>query len=722
MDDLVPGAWLGDWQLEELLGEGGFARVWRARHVDTGQVAALKVGRDPRGEELLRRAAALEPLAHPGLVTTLARHPAHDPPFLVLELVPGDNLRRALEQGPLPPARALAVLADLAEALDFAHEHGRLHLDVKPENVLLDAAGRPRLTDFGALAARVAGQEVQHSLLLSSGQLGAGTRDYAAPELREGAGGIDRRADVYSLGVLAYELLTGRLPLGLDRPSQLQPGLSPALDRALERALRRDPRQRTLSAGALLTELRAALVARADAPQSGASAALPPARRRGGLVAAALVGLLTLAGGGLAALAAHRAPPNPAPDPLLAGRLDAALPPERVAAGTRLVLLPPADLAGRPVHAACAPLEQELLRRRLRPWRSPQAGELPLAALHERQARNELARVSHAGLALEAVLEWPEEVAPRWAFLIDLGSWTVLRATPPRDPVARALAAELLRAIPPGEPRVLAVLPGRGAASGASDAVTAAFDADLTCALAEAVPRGLSLRARAGALERLRTLGDARLALSAGLGVEVTLDGARREAVARLIDLAAGTTLVVYQATWSPPAGWSEGQDAALYTTDPRALERLERHVQGEIERAEEAAAAALWRGEPGRAVAILEALRARGPVWTRALQPLLLLGRAHEEADDVAAALSCYEQAARLAPEDPRPRAALIRAVRAAAERRFAAGKRPWWADDDEREFQAALELLGRLDDLALSGEERQGVEALRARIEGEL
>lgn len=724
MHELVAGAWLGEWQLEELLGEGGFARVWRARHAERGDLAALKVPNRPQGVELLRRTAEAAPLTHPGLVAVLERHLDHDPPFLVLELVPGGSLRRALSDGPLPSSRALALLSDLAAALDVAHEHGRLHLDVKPENVLLDAQGRPRLTDFGGLEPAPG---VGHSLLLS-GQLGPGTRDYAAPELREG-GPLDRRADVYSLGVVAYELLTGRLPLGLDRPSQLQPGLPAAVDQALERALRRDPRQRTLSAGALVAELRGAL--RAAGPEADgdparrpAASGTGPARRPGrrALRALLVLGLVAplLGGGVVAALAAQRHS-RAGGDSLLAHRLDPAFS-AGLAPGTRVVLLPPTDLAGRPVRAACGPLEQELLRRGLRPWRAPEDAAPSPGALHERPARNELAHASRAALALESILEWPEEIAPRWAFLIDLGSWTVLTATPPRAPAARDLAAQLLQALPPGETRTLAVLPGRGARTGTSDAVTAAFDADLTAALAQAAPRGLALRARPGSLERLRALGDPRLALSAGLGVEVSLDAARGEAVARLIDLAWGTTLAVCQAEWRAPRGWSEGEEAALYSADARAVERLERHVAAEIGRVEEAAAAALWRGEGRRAVELLRALRARGPRQARALQPLLLLGRAHEELGETEAALACYEEARALAPGDQRPLAAFARAVRREAERRYGLGKRPWYANDDEREFRAGLELLRRADGLALPAEERQALDALRGRLEGEL
>lgn len=543
MDALVAGVWLDDWILEERLGEGGYASVWRARHAVSGAVAAIKLASSPAGVELLRQAASAPPLEHPAIVPVRERHLEHDPPYLVLELLEGGSLRRELAPGPLPPARALEVVEELAAALDFAHEHGRLHLDVKPENVLLDAAGRARLTDFGA-AGWQEGAAVRHSLV-ASGQLGApGTRDYAAPELREpGARPLDRRADVYSLGVLAFELLTARLPLGLDRPSQLLPGLPAAVDAALERALRRDPDRRTLSAGAFAGELRRALAAPLAAPAPAPPAARPGRPRGVGVVLA----LLSAAGLALLGALAGRAPQPPAPfDPELTRRLEAALP-RRLSPGTRLLLLRPVDLEGRPVAAAAAPLSAELARRGLRAWEAPAWGSG--GSLQERALRHQLAHEGRCELALETLLEGPLAAAPGWAWLLDLPSWTVLAATPPRDPAARELARQLLRALRPGESRVLAVLPGREAPS----EVAGAFEADLLCALAGAAPPGLALRARAGGREQLRSFPHPALALSAGLGVELTLDPVRGEALARLIDLSWGTVLATAQAPWSPP-------------------------------------------------------------------------------------------------------------------------------------------------------------------------
>lgn len=300
MADLAAGQWLGEWVLEEPLGRGGFAVVWRARHATSGRRAALKVPLGAEGLARLEVEARRPPLEHPGVVQVLEADLAHEPPFLALELVEGGTLRAALRDGRYSPERAARLIGELAAALEHAHARGLVHLDLKPENVLLERDGRARLTDFGGGAGGV-DERLQPSLALSTAGAGVATRDYAAPEVREGAP-HDRRADVYGLAVLAFEVLTGRLPLGLDRPSQLVAELPPAVDAVLARGLARDPARRTASCSELARALSEALASRgAAAEQAALAAAAAPPRRRGWRLPAVAAGLL--AGGLLAWLA-----------------------------------------------------------------------------------------------------------------------------------------------------------------------------------------------------------------------------------------------------------------------------------------------------------------------------------------------------------------------------------------------------------------------------------
>lgn len=721
--DLAPGCWLGDWIIEAPLGQGGFGQVFRARHATSGAAAALKVARD-------RRDLRLVAVEHPGVVRTLEAHLDHDPPFLALELVPDGSLRDALRAGPLPAGRALAVVTQVAAALDHAHAQGLLHLDVKPENVLVDA-GRDlyKLADFGGPRPEADAGALAHSLRLTGDARVASTRDYAAPEVREGAGRVDRRADVYSLGVLAYELLTGRLPLGLDRPSELAPALPRAVDAALEHALARSPERRTLSAGALAAELARALSA--GPPVAATPGATTPRRGRARLPLALALVVGALAGG----VALQRArpaswSPEAAPDPLVARLtpLLAELPP-----GARVAVLPPLDLAARgegpAARAARAALEVAAATAGRAPTGAPPA-RLDLPALYRRDARAELSRAAGCEVVAHAVLADDREGA--WLTLVDLGAWSVLAATPPRDPavadLGRRAATYLLQR---GEQRPVVVVPAVDHERGVSNRTTAALDADLLAALVTAGRGRVAVRARPGVVERLRESGgEVRRALSAGLALEGRLDARRGAFVVTLRDLDGGAAL------WTGEAGlaladYDPGRDMDRFTTDTAAIdaalgERLDRlfadQVQVEVARALEAAQARLAAGHPDDAVVLLEALRGRGPPYVAQVEPLLLLGRAHEARGDLARAMTALEEAAARAPGDLRPRDLLAAMALEQAERLFRQGKRPWYRFDDPARFEEARAVLQRLDGLELSAPRRADVEALRRRIEDEL
>ena len=144
-----------------------------------------------------------------------------------MEFVDGVNLRRLLDTGKLAPEEALAIVPQICEALQYAHDHGVVHRDIKPENILLDKEGQVKIADFGM--AKLVGREAKDLTLTGAGQV-MGTPQYMAPEQIEHPQEVDHRADIYSLGVVFYQMLTGELP---HRP--LRPALEEGADRRAAR-------------------------------------------------------------------------------------------------------------------------------------------------------------------------------------------------------------------------------------------------------------------------------------------------------------------------------------------------------------------------------------------------------------------------------------------------------------------------------------------------------
>lgn len=241
----------------EPIGRGGAGWVFRGRRAD--RPVAIKVlttpegpGRDRWEERFEREVEALERLDHPGIVRILGAGMDDDLAWIVMDLVEGTTLRSLMAEGPLPSEEALAIARGMAEALDHAHRRGVVHRDVKPENVLVDEDGQVRLVDFG-LARLVAGETGSAALTRPTQALG--TLRYMAPEQLDAPSEVDHRADVYSLGVVVYEMLTGVVPHGVvEAPSRVA-GVSRQLDRGVLRALSRDPDGRPESAMTLLAEL-----------------------------------------------------------------------------------------------------------------------------------------------------------------------------------------------------------------------------------------------------------------------------------------------------------------------------------------------------------------------------------------------------------------------------------------------------------------------------------
>jgi tRNA A-37 threonylcarbamoyl transferase component Bud32 len=236
-------------QLEilELLGQGGMGAVYKARQPKLDRMVAVKIlppewGKDPAfAERFAREAKALARLTHPHIVAVHDFGESNGLFYLVMEYVDGANLRHLLQEGRMKPAEALAVIPQICDALQYAHEEGVVHRDIKPENILLDSKGRVKIADFG-LAKLL--NRPRAAFTLTGSQQVMGTLDYMAPEQRLRPQEVDHRADIYSLGVVFYEMLTGELPLGRFEPPSHKVRVDARLDEIVFRALEREPGRR----------------------------------------------------------------------------------------------------------------------------------------------------------------------------------------------------------------------------------------------------------------------------------------------------------------------------------------------------------------------------------------------------------------------------------------------------------------------------------------------
>lgn len=244
----VAGDWIGDYNLEEPLGRGGFGEVWRAKPAGGGPVA-LKIAIGPHGREgLVKEAEFARRLSHEQIPAYVAEDLDHDPPYLVVGYVRGESLRARLNaEGRLEAADAVPLLLSLVDALGHCHSEGVIHRDLKPENLLLDdEVGTLHLLDFGLAATEAAVVDAQRAklsdTLASRGLDGGGTFEYMAPERRRGeAGGV--QSDVYALGVILFEALSGQLPRGLTRLRELC-AAPRGVEAICEHMLRPDPSSR----------------------------------------------------------------------------------------------------------------------------------------------------------------------------------------------------------------------------------------------------------------------------------------------------------------------------------------------------------------------------------------------------------------------------------------------------------------------------------------------
>ncbi|MEZ6096745.1 MAG: serine/threonine-protein kinase [Pirellulaceae bacterium] len=252
-------------QLEilEPIGHGGMGAVYRVRQVALDRFAALKLlnmrlADDPGFQERFAREARLMArLVHPNIATIFEFGQSGDFCYLLMQFIDGVNLRAAIKNQKLEPGEALKVIPQICDALQYAHDQGVIHRDIKPENILLDKYGNVKLVDFG-LAKLCHSGESQPSL--TGTQQVMGTVNYMAPEQWEGKGPVDHRADIYSLGVVFYEMLTGELPLGRFPEPSRKSKADARLDPIVMRTLEKDPGARYQSATDVKSAINESLV------------------------------------------------------------------------------------------------------------------------------------------------------------------------------------------------------------------------------------------------------------------------------------------------------------------------------------------------------------------------------------------------------------------------------------------------------------------------------
>jgi eukaryotic-like serine/threonine-protein kinase len=282
----------GRYELEELVGSGGMSNVFRAHDRLLERTVALKIlheqyTRDEDYVERFRREArAVAQLTHPNIVTVIDRGEQDGRQFIVFEYVDGQNLKDLSARGPLDPREAIRLGLQVAHALAFAHDRGLVHRDVKPQNVLLNDEGQAKVTDFGIARSLDVHGVTQTGTVL-------GTSDYIAPEQARGQK-VDPKTDIYSLGAVLYELLTGEVPFSGDNfvavamrhvseppPSVLvhRPDCPVRLDLAIQRAMAKDPADRFASMDDLCAELEACLAELEGRDGEGATMIVPPPPR-----------------------------------------------------------------------------------------------------------------------------------------------------------------------------------------------------------------------------------------------------------------------------------------------------------------------------------------------------------------------------------------------------------------------------------------------------------
>jgi serine/threonine-protein kinase len=286
MDELI-GKAFGPYKVLEKIGEGGMGVVYKGYQESLSRYVAIKVLRGELAHDqrfiarFRREALAVAKLSHPNLLHVYDAGVDHNVYYIVMDYVDGGSLKDLIRQGPLETGRAVSIAAQVADALNYAHQQGFVHRDVKPANVLLTRDGRPLLADFGIARA------LDASMHLTRTGASIGTPEYMAPEQAEGQP-ADGRTDIYALGIVLYEMLTGQVPFSTPTPMatlykqvhdpppplrQINTAVPPWLEMVVDKALAKRPQDRYRQASELAQALRQHRVPSATRP-------IPPPHRR----------------------------------------------------------------------------------------------------------------------------------------------------------------------------------------------------------------------------------------------------------------------------------------------------------------------------------------------------------------------------------------------------------------------------------------------------------
>ncbi len=258
LDSIEAGSQIDSYRIEEAIAHSGMASIFRAVDLRDNRVVALKIPHpDMEADPILfdrfqREAGIGERLNNPGVMRVYSGE-KRSRVYMVMEWCEGRLLRQILQEGPLSQARSIRIAISVLNALEYIHNNGVVHRDLKPENIMVDANDNIKLMDFG-----IAGDSSARRLTYANFTATMGTADYISPEQIKGKRG-DGRSDIYSLGVILYEMLTGKLPFSGSSPLEVMndrllnhptpptvanPALSPQLQEVLYRALERDPKNR----------------------------------------------------------------------------------------------------------------------------------------------------------------------------------------------------------------------------------------------------------------------------------------------------------------------------------------------------------------------------------------------------------------------------------------------------------------------------------------------
>jgi eukaryotic-like serine/threonine-protein kinase len=244
-------------EIIELIGAGGMGAVYKARQSGLDRLVALKVLPEELSHDLkfalrfTREARTLAKLNHPNIVSVFEFGSVQDTYYFLMEFVDGSTLRDVVQARQLAPEQALAIVPHLCDALQYAHDKGIIHRDIKPENILISTEGIVKIADFGL--SRILGNDSQEGLTGTHQVMG--TPRYMAPEQMEGSRDVDHRADIYSLGVVFYEMLTGELPIGRFAAPSRKVAIDVRLDEVVLRTLEKEPQRRYQHASEIKTDV-----------------------------------------------------------------------------------------------------------------------------------------------------------------------------------------------------------------------------------------------------------------------------------------------------------------------------------------------------------------------------------------------------------------------------------------------------------------------------------